>query len=283
MVQRLIVPVDGSRDSWRAVGVAAALARCCAAPVDVLEVVMAAGDLVDAERRVVEGVREFGADDVEIVPYVELATGTVVDTLAEQLVRHPEATIVMSSHGRGRTAAVVGSVTEELLQREFGPIVVVGPSVESTSSFEGPVLVAVDGSDLSEQALPLAAAWGIELGLTPWVVEVNEPSQVSSEHLLESSYPARLARHMANASKHQTEYEVLHGWHPEEALAEFAGERGASLIVATTHGRTGLSRLRIGSTAAAIVRRAPCPVLLVRPPHVDGHGGRDDDSHVTTV
>ena len=106
MVQRLIVPVDGSRDSWRAVGVAAALARRCAAPVDVLEVVLASGDLVDAERRVVDGVREFGADGVEVLPYVELATGTVVDTLAEQLVRHPEATIVMSSHGRGRSAAV---------------------------------------------------------------------------------------------------------------------------------------------------------------------------------
>ena len=271
MVQRLIVPVDGSRESWRALEHAAVLGRRCLAPIDVVEVALTDGDLVDAERRLLDGVRDLGAKDLAIDTHVLLATETVVGTLAEMVERHPEATIVMSSHGRGRSAALVGSVTEELLQREFGPIVVVGPKAESPS-FDGPIVATVDGSDLSEQALPLAAAWGIELGLTPWIVEVLEPVHVSSEHLRESSYPARLARHLAAASGHRTEFEVLHGTHPADAVAVFAGQLDASLVVATTHGRTGLSRLRIGSTAAAIVRHAPCPVLLVRPPHIAAHG-----------
>jgi len=36
------------------------------------------------------------------------------------------------------------------------------------------------------------------------------------------------------------------------------------MIVLGTHGRTGLTRLLMGSVAEAIVRRAPCPVLVYR-------------------
>jgi nucleotide-binding universal stress UspA family protein len=280
MVQRVMVPVDGSPESWRAIGVGVALGRRCAAPVDVVEVVLTDRDRDDAERRVVDGVRELDVDDVEIIPHVELANETVAASLADLLERRPEATIVMSSHGRGRSAALLGSVTEDLLHREFGPIVVVGPNVRNPG-FGGPLVVTVDGSDLSEQALPLGAAWAIELGVQPWIVEVYEPGPVTTEHLLESSYLARLARHISEASKHPTEFEVLHGSHPEDAVADFAKRLDASLVVSATHGRTGLSRLCIGSTAAAFVRSAPCPVLLIRPPFIelaDGHGSARSSS-----
>jgi nucleotide-binding universal stress UspA family protein len=39
---------------------------------------------------------------------------------------------------------------------------------------------------------------------------------------------------------------------------------GAALLCMTTHGRSGLSRLLLGSVAEEIVRKAPCPVLLRR-------------------
>jgi nucleotide-binding universal stress UspA family protein len=37
------------------------------------------------------------------------------------------------------------------------------------------------------------------------------------------------------------------------------------LIVVSSHGRTGLGRILFGSTAEAVVRHAPCPVLVVKP------------------
>ena len=49
-----------------------------------------------------------------------------------------------------------------------------------------------------------------------------------------------------------------------EGILEIARETSADLIIATTHGRTGLTHLMMGSTAENIVRRAPCPVLVVR-------------------
>jgi len=271
MVQRLMVPVDGSPESWRAMDVAVPLARRCDAPIDVVEVEVTERELHDAEWRVTDGIRALGVEGVEIIGHVKLTDDTVGAALAELLEQRPETTIVMSSHGRGRSAALLGSVTEDLLHREFGPMIVVGPNAH-VQGLDGPLIVTVDGSDLSEQAVPLAAAWAIELGVRPWIVEVNEPGQASSEHLVESTYVARLARHLTEDSGHPTEFEVLHGSNPADAVADFAAQIGASLVVSTTHGRTGLSRLRIGSTASAFVRRVPCPVLLVRPPSLADDG-----------
>ena len=61
---------------------------------------------------------------------------------------------------------------------------------------------------------------------------------------------------------------VVHG----EAAAEIvrlAEERSVDLIVIASHGRTGLGRILFGSTAEAVVRHAACPVLVVKPPHVE--------------
>ena len=49
-----------------------------------------------------------------------------------------------------------------------------------------------------------------------------------------------------------------------EGIVAYAGEAGADLIVLSTHGRTGLSHLLIGSVAERVVRHAPCPVLTMR-------------------
>jgi nucleotide-binding universal stress UspA family protein len=59
------------------------------------------------------------------------------------------------------------------------------------------------------------------------------------------------------------EYRLLEG-DPATVIVETAAETGADLIVLGTHGRTGLSRLVMGSVAEEVLRRAPCPVLTIR-------------------
>ncbi len=51
---------------------------------------------------------------------------------------------------------------------------------------------------------------------------------------------------------------------PALELARFAADEGCDLLVLGTHGRTGLSRLVLGSVAERVLRRAPLPVLVVR-------------------
>lgn len=53
---------------------------------------------------------------------------------------------------------------------------------------------------------------------------------------------------------------------PHEAIVKFAKENKVDLIVMGTHGRKGVGRILFGSTAAQVVRFAPCPVLTVRMP-----------------
>ena len=52
---------------------------------------------------------------------------------------------------------------------------------------------------------------------------------------------------------------------PVESIADAARYRSADLIVMTTHGRSGLSRLLLGSVAEAVLRATTTPVLLLRP------------------
>jgi nucleotide-binding universal stress UspA family protein len=53
---------------------------------------------------------------------------------------------------------------------------------------------------------------------------------------------------------------------PIAELLKFADRENVDLIVMASHGRTGLSRLLMGSVAEAVVRRANCPVLIVKQP-----------------
>jgi nucleotide-binding universal stress UspA family protein len=57
---------------------------------------------------------------------------------------------------------------------------------------------------------------------------------------------------------------------PHEAIVKFAKENKVDIIVMGTHGRKGVGRILFGSTAAQVVRFAPCPVLTVRMPMYKG-------------
>lgn len=276
MFKRVIVPVDGSDFSWRAFGPAAALATQCDSVLEVLQVVTLPDDVGVAEqllRNQLADVRlpEGLPDSVIAGVHVEIAVmgDTVASTIASRAESIEGSIVVMSSIGRGRSAALLGSIAEELLGALFGPVVVVGPDARTDrSDFRGELIVPVDGSDTSETALALAAAWGIALEARPWVVSVIEPDSGASGDVAESAYPSRVARELAEQSHHDVEFEVLHGKQPARAIADYASDLGAGLIVASTHGRTGLARMTAGSVAMAIVRHAPCPVVLNRPPHL---------------
>ena len=266
MFNRIIVPTDGSDYSWRAVGVGEAFARQFDAKLELLEVVTYSADVNRAEQLM----RERLAAAPLSVPTTVCARvmhRSVGFTIADHVGNVDGAMTVMSTSGRGRTEAILGSVAVDILREMHGPVVAVGPKATTDrADHRGELMVPVDGSEFSESALPLAVAWGIGLEARPWVVEVLDPAQERVEDVVESSYAARLARHLSAQSHHQVQFEVLHNKHPGAAIGQFAESIGASLIIASTHGRTGLARLALGSVATEIVRHAPCPVVLNRPP-----------------
>jgi nucleotide-binding universal stress UspA family protein len=282
MTQRLIVPVDGSSAAAKAVDVALALAHTSGAAVHLVEVVFSPDDVIAARLRLDDRVEALPRTEVSVTAAALLSSESVASAVEELVLAHDGSIVVMTSHGRGRSAALVGSVAEDLLHRIFGPILLVGPSVVP-DDFTGPVVVSVDGSDESEAALPLAAAWAIELGVEPWIVNVINPdTTVPDSSVIDAGYPARLARKLQALSHHEVEFEELHDDRPGHAVPAFAERIDASLIVASSHGRTGLRRIAIGSVTAEFVRRAQCPVLVVRLP-VSTDGSRTPNADGTST
>ncbi len=268
MIQQFIVSIDHSPDSWRAFDVAVALAARTNSGVHVVHVAPGPLDIRQAENHIEAELQRRRPFAVDVSVGVRLSMGNVASELDAVLALHPRAVMVMASHGKGRSAAIVGSVTEEVLQRTYGPIVLVGRRVEP-NDFTGPIVVTVDGSPESEAALPLAAAWALQLTTTPWIVNVADPTRtaVTRPDDADTAYLTRIARGLRSFSNHEVQYDELHDRHPARAIAGYATRHDASLIVASSHGRSGLSRLAMGSVTAGMVRHATCPVVAIRLPH----------------
>lgn len=137
------------------------------------------------------------------------------------------------------------------------------------------ILVPLDGSSFSEEALPhareLAACGDAEIILAR-VDEAYEPppgvfvpatAMPEAVQLSAGEYLEQLASRLHIAG-FKVNSAVLDG-KVADALLKFAKSEGVDLIVMSTHGRTGLDRLLMGSVAEQIVHGAHCPVLLVRP------------------
>jgi len=141
------------------------------------------------------------------------------------------------------------------------------------------ILVPTDFSDHSRQAIKyaceLAKRFGAELHLLhvvqPLTTHVSYGPPIPDAELLPREQPARevldaLAEPgLDDVSR--VERSVLTGT-PFVEIVRCAKHKDANLIVMGTHGRTGLVHALIGSVAEKVVRKAPCPVLTVRP---DGH------------
>ncbi|HET6665592.1 MAG TPA: universal stress protein, partial [Acidimicrobiales bacterium] len=97
--------------------------------------------------------------------------------------------ICMATHGRSRTAAIVGSTFARLAARHGAPLVAVGPRVEPAHDLAGNqatpfdrLVVCVDGSPTAERALPLTAAWARRLGWRVSVVTAADPVLMPLEY-----------------------------------------------------------------------------------------------------
>lgn len=124
------------------------------------------------------------------------------------------------------------------------------------------VLVPTDGSACAERAFVPAAALAVPAGATVTVVRVlADPDAPDTGRVARIDGP-----HVGDEAFDLVpvaEIEVEAG-DVVAALLEQVARVGPDLVVMGTHGRSGVSRLRLGSVAEAVARRARCPVLLVR-------------------
>ena len=274
MFQKLIVPVDGSVVSYTAVPIAARMAKAVGGSFEVVTVVDRLADVALArdvlERDLVDLADVDIADVHATIERHVLAGDGVADVIARRLDETPGGMIVMSSHGHGRSAAVLGSTCDAVLRAVFGPVIVVGPAIDDVRGhLDGSYVVPLDGSKLADSVLPIVAAWTTEFHGRPWVIEVGKDWPTYVGDVVDSSFVSSRALELRRKIDREVEFEVLHGGHTGREITDFAREMQALLIFMTTHGRTGLDRLRSGSVAAEVIRHAHCPVVLFRPPTIE--------------
>ena len=282
--QTIVVPVDGSPASERAVPFAVALATSGASIllVGVNEALThqyvgdrLAEQIAKAEdeflRRSLAPLKErFASADVHID--TEVRTGTAVDQVLNVLNERQAQYLVLSTHGRsGLNRWRYGSVASLLIREAAVPTLVVGPEVPNRADIRFQrILVPLDGSDLAEAALPTASELAkrfdgrvvLARGV-PWAAQVY-PSYdpVVLNKALEESAAVYL-KEIAASNPATAETKVLRGY-PVDALIDFVEGAGIDLVVMTSHGRAPLGRAVLGSVADRMLHSA-APVLLVRP------------------
>ncbi len=277
MAKTIIVPLDGSEFAERALAPAAALAKRTDAEVTLMTSKMG-GVVVEPKRYLTDTAAKAGIPGANVAVITDhfAASGLkmVVADAADPIV-------CMSTHGlSGVVQALLGSTAEDAVRLVHAPMLLLGPNVElSMATRLDSVIVCTDGTQTSKAIVPEVSDWIRDLRLRAWVVEVLDPEvrraleEVGEEPAIEVSTVHALAESLLTRDGAGVNWDVLHSDHAARAIVDYACRVRASLIAMSTHGRTGLARIALGSVTAAVVHTAPCPVLVVRP---DGLSDRDE-------
>ncbi|MPZ85308.1 MAG: universal stress protein [Actinophytocola sp.] len=285
----VVVGVDGSESSLRAVrwaadrcgrrGTGLRLVHACQVPTGYRPGIVDEGTLRTAMESQSRGwLAEARQAAEQAVPGLHIDTVLEVAPSVPALVKESgdASLLVLGSRGLGGfTGLLVGSTSVELAGRARCPVVVVrGPGDEAPPT-EGPVVVGVDGTELSEAAIGFAFAEAsvrqAELvALHAWtdlVLETAFPSGAAALDFTPLAQEAEetLAERLAGR---QEEYPDVHVTRkvvrerPTRALLRFA--ENAQLVVVGSRGRGGFRGLLLGSTSQHLLQHARCPVAVVR-------------------
>jgi nucleotide-binding universal stress UspA family protein len=268
MKNRIGVALDGGEESTAILQAVAPLARALEASI----ALMSAIDRPDIPARrgpwleaVAKGLREQGLETT-----VELRIGQPAEEILAFARERAPLFLAMTTHGRrGMDRLILGSVVEEVLRRSELPLLIARPD---TAGERGEaILVALDGSRLAEEILPdvarLAKATGRPVEVARAMLPVVTAGGLGEFPMyFPQEDPAPYLDDVCTllAAEGVTAAPVALAGRAGSSLLTYAAGSNASLIALTTHGRSGLRRVLMGSIAEEILRTAPCPVLVRR-------------------
>jgi nucleotide-binding universal stress UspA family protein len=128
------------------------------------------------------------------------------------------------------------------------------------------ILVPIDGSEPASDALAFALEHHPDADITAYYVTDIPPFQGD-----QSFEPVKYESDIYEAQKeHAKEHDAEIGidrerGYPRDEIIEYAEDHDIDQIIMGSHGRTGLTRLFVGSVAETVTRQAPVPVTIVRP------------------
>jgi nucleotide-binding universal stress UspA family protein len=139
------------------------------------------------------------------------------------------------------------------------------------------IVLAVDGSESSDRAVAYAGDLARESGGRIVAVHIKEmvagrfagPLRVDEDELL-IKIQGQIKELAGSGVSAQLEVHATLTGGPAPIVADAAEREHADVIVAGTRGHTALASVFVGSVAQRLLHLAPCPVLVVPPPHTAG-------------
>lgn len=233
-------------------------------------------DLQNECLRKIDAAREIAH---EVAPDIQIGhtvvEGSPIDMLLD--LSTTSTMIVMGSRGLGGLSGMVlGSVSAAVVSHASCPVVVVREDNAVTEETKyGPVVVGVDGSDVSTKATQVAFeeanARGAELYAVHTYMDNSSPAAgaiVSEDQLqqVDTQRAEKLDQALAPFAQKfpdVTVKKIITRDRPVRALVEQA--QNAQLLITGSHGRGGFKGMLLGSTSRALLQAAPCPMMVVRP------------------
>ena len=288
----LLVPIDFSASSAKALEYATALARKRGAHIRVLHVLEPPTglDYVDpvfvrwdkqvtdaAQIRLTRFATGITGGDIPLAP--EIRIGRAHIEIGEVARKRKSDLIIIGSRGfTGLKHLLLGSTAERVLRHAPCSVLVVksaGGKKEKPIAAPKRILVPTDFSKPAEQALQaavsLARQYGARMNLL-YVVPIHyaggdydlmDYATLAAEQKAAGRKQLVALRRKLVAQGLSASIDVRYG-RPAIEINTAAGKTNADLIVIATHGRTGWHRAMLGSTTEETVRHAACPVLIVR-------------------
>jgi nucleotide-binding universal stress UspA family protein len=293
---RILLPLDGSDVSERALQVASQVARALSYQVALLRVLetdslpttLNPDQQIQLDQLVAEA-RIRAEDYLNTLrdrlrqQGIETTADVLPGTPAEAIVflAHSQGVdlIAMATHGRtGLDRWIMGSVTDKVLQLADCPVLAVRAREGGQAPLVNRIVVGLDGSPLAERSLPWVAALGKGLGVTVTLVRVVSMAGILMLASDPTGFPPLVTELLAGIEQDAQDYLARQQLHLREQGLEVetqvvrgdpavslvdAGDAG-TLTVVTTHGQTGPGRFIMGSVSEKLVRGAAGPVLVVR-------------------
>ncbi len=271
-LKHILFATDGSEFSAGAQRVAIDLAKRCEARLTVMSIVLSTQDLEgvgthglraqmerEAQARIDAVVAAAGAAgvacDTQLV-YGEEPHHEIVNT-AEEL--QPDLVVLGRRGKRGLARLMVGHATAHVAGNAPCNVLMVPRAGQLWSQR---IVLATDGSAHSAAAAEAARAVASQCRLPVTVVSATTRSH-SAERKAEAQTAVDKVTAALKAAGVDCDGMVAEG-RPDEVVIETAAGTKADLIVVGSHGRTGLTRLFLGSISERIMGQAQCPVLVAR-------------------
>jgi nucleotide-binding universal stress UspA family protein len=289
-MKRLLVPLDGSplAESILAVAEEWAKEKEEEAELSLLRAVLVhhlpGGDDTEAQVRAVGEAEAYlagVADRLQRRGLKQIRWAVWYDepaaAITQAVARNGVDLITMATHGRGGLSRLVlGSVAEAVVRSVRVPVLLIRGQSAWKPWATRRILVPLDGSEPSEGILQVAQRLAGARDLTVVLFTVIDPLGLRGMGETSTRLPELMAHQRGDADRYLAKVAeplrdaglrvecVVGLGRAAEAIAAVAGREQVDLIAMATHGRSGLSRLLMGSVAADVLRRAPVPVLLFK-------------------